>query len=101
MFSKLSYNEKDREKWKKVFQVSFMSSEESENDDVIEVRPLPWRSDRVTTFLHSLDEKAHKKKSPQARRQMKERREGATSSRPKPANVDSTRNAWMFAMCNN
>ena len=61
VFSKLSYNEKDREKWKKVFQVSFMSSEESENDGVIEVRPLPWRSDRVTTFLHSLDEKAHEK----------------------------------------
>ena len=84
-----------------MLQVSFMSSEESESDDVIEVRPLPWRSDRVTTFLHSLDGKAREKKSPQARRQMKTRHEGATSSRPRPADGESTRNAWMFAMCNN
>ena len=34
-----------------------MSSEESESHDVIEVHPLPWRSDRVTKFLHSFDEK--------------------------------------------
>lgn len=39
MFNKLSYNERDREKWSKVFSVKFMSSEESENDDVIEVHP--------------------------------------------------------------
>ena len=98
VFNKLSYNEKDKEKWKKVLQVSFMSSE-----DVIEVRPLPWRSDRVTTFLHSLDHKARETKSPQARRQMKTRREGALSSRPKPTydGDGSALNAWMFAMCNN
>ena len=86
-----------------MLQVSFMSSEESESEDVIEVHPLPWRSDRVTTFFHALDEKAREKKSPQARRQMKARREGSSSSRPKPANEDSSsgRNAWMFAMCNN
>ena len=70
IFMKLSYAEKDREKWKKIFQVNFMSSEESDGNDeeVIEVCLLSWRSDRVTTFLHSLDEKAREEKSPQARR---------------------------------
>ena len=52
MFKKLSYNEKDREKWK-VLQVSFMSSEGSDIEDVIEVQLLPWRSDRFKTFFHS------------------------------------------------
>ena len=70
IFNQLSYNEKDEEKWKKVLQVSFMSSEESKSEDVIEVRPMPWRSDRVTTYLHSLDEKARYRTSPQAKRQM-------------------------------
>ena len=103
-FSKLSYDENDKEKWKKVLQINFMSSEESEDEDVIEVHPIPWRSERVTTFLHSLDDKARDKKSPQARRQMKTRREGAPSSRPQPshdANGRVINNSWMFTMCNN
>ena len=82
---------------------SFMSSEESEEEDVIEVRPLLWRSDRVTTFLHSLDDKARDKKSPQARRQMKSRQEGAPSSRPQPTHDANGQalNPWMFSLCNN
>ena len=37
----------------------FMSSEESddENEDIIIVKPLVWRSERVTQFLQRLDEK--------------------------------------------
>ena len=101
---KLSYAEKDREKWKKIFQVNFMSSEESDGNDeeVIEVHPLSWRSDRVTTFLHSLDEKAREEKSPQARRQMKMRRMGSPSSRAQPTHDDNGQAlpSWVFAMCN-
>ena len=80
-----------------------MSSEESDDGEVIEVRPLPWRSDRVTTFLHSLDDKARDNKSPQARRQMKTRREGAASSRVQPTHgiKGQALNPWMFTMCNN
>ena len=71
--------------------MNFMSSEESDDGDeeVIEVHPLPWPSDRVTTFLHSLDEKAHVEKSSQARRQMKRRCVGRASSRVRPTHDDS------------
>ena len=104
IFQKLSYAEKDREKWK-VFCFSFMSSEESDHSDeeVIEVRPLSRRSERVSSFLHSLDKKAHENKSPQAKRQMKQRRMGDSSSR-----VQLTQDSegqllpkWLFAICNN
>ena len=64
----------------KVLSAEFMSSEDSE-DETIVVRPLPWRSGRVAAFLHSLDDKAQESKSPQARRQMKERKVGGSSSR--------------------
>ena len=103
VFKRLSYDERDREKWKKVFHVNFMSSEESDDGEDIEVRPLSWRSDRVTTFLHSLDDKARDNKSPQARRQMKTRRVGDPSSRVKPTHDSrgQTLNPWMFTMCNN
>ena len=77
-----------------------MSSEESDDGEDIEVRPLSWCSDRVTTFLHSLDDN---NKSPQARRQMKTRRVGDPSSRVKPTHDSRGRtlNPWMFTMCNN
>ena len=84
VFNKCSYAAKDREKWEKILSTEFMSSEESD-EEFIKVRPLPWRSERSVSFLHSLDDKALKEKSPQARRQMKERKVGETSSRILPA----------------
>ena len=98
MFQKLSYAEKDREKWQKVFSINFMSSEESDGEDVIEVRPLPWHSHRVSTFLHSLDEKAKDDKSPQAKGQMKTRCSGTSSARVQPS-VDAKGQvlpSWLF-----
>ena len=97
-FRKLSYAEKDRDKWQKIFSVHFMSSEESEGEDAIKVNPLPWRSNRVSTFLHSLDEKAKDDKSPQAKRQMKTRVLGTSSTRNQPS-VDAKGQAlpsWLF-----
>ncbi len=43
------------------------ASEDSggEENGCIIVRPLPWRSARVDTFFHSLDENAIGEKSPQ------------------------------------
>ena len=49
-----------------------MSSEESENDDMI-VKPLEWQSGIVNGFLLKLDEKALELKSPQTKRQRKTR----------------------------
>ena len=55
---KLSNADRDMKKWKKVFLVNTMSSEESDDGDeeVIKVHPLPCCSDRVITFLHSLED---------------------------------------------
>ena len=89
---------------KKLFCFSFMSSEESDHsDEVIEVRPLSWRSERVASFLHSLDKKANENKSPQAKRQMKQRRMGNFSSRVQPTQDSEGQllPKWLFAICNN
>ena len=71
-----------------MFTFDFTSSEESEcgdaDADVILVQSLPWRSNRVCTFLHSLDDRSIEGKTPQAKRQMKSRRIGNASLR-KPA----------------
>ena len=49
-----------------------MSSEESENDDMI-VKSLEWKSGIVNRFLLKLDGKALELKPPQAKRQQKTR----------------------------
>ena len=65
-----------------------MSSEESddENDDLITVEPINWRTERVSTFLYRLDSKVETAKSSQAKRQRKRRIESSECSlRVKPA----------------
>jgi len=66
-----------------------MSSEESDLDEegkeILIVHQIPWLSDTVNTFKHTLDTQALKLKSPQSIRQMKKRIEGNLSSRPPPA----------------
>ena len=67
--------EKDKEKWEKIIVPSTMSSEESvsENEEALVVKPLRWRSKKVSKFLHQLDEKIGTSKKAQAKRQRKER----------------------------
>ena len=91
-------DEKAREKWLSVLNMEFMSSEESaaeEDEEVIIVHPLPWRSARFDTILRSLDDLIHKEKSPQARRQTKKRVVGLASFRPKPISKEIP--SWAFA----
>lgn len=75
--------EDQRKKWLGVITNEFMSSEESEDETII-VRPLPWRSEYVNEMFRRLDLHSNSKKSPQAKRQMKERISGSPSSRPSP-----------------
>ena len=76
-----------RDKWLKVMTTELMSSEESEDDSIV-VRPLPWRSKYVTNMFEKIDGYCSRKKSSQAKRQMKARKIGETSSRPKPFNLE-------------
>lgn len=71
--------QKDSDKWGKVLVAETMSSEE-ENEEVITVKPLPWRAEKVTSFFHRLDSKVKQSKSTQAKRQRKQRVEGSDYS---------------------
>ena len=82
--------EKEKEKWEKVFTADIISSEEShgDDDDVVVVKCIPWRSSKVTQFFHSLDEMGTQSKSTQAKRQRKRRILGTVASqRSKPSGV--------------
>ena len=77
----------EKDKWAKVLVADVMSSEESdsENEEMLVVKPLPWRSDKVTQFFQQLDEKIERSKKAQARRQRKRRViSNAFSTRPRP-----------------
>ena len=68
--------------WDTIMTTAIMSSEESgydEEEEVLFVHPLPWRSAKVDHFFSTLDKKGMETKSPQARRQMKKRVQGSVS----------------------
>lgn len=71
----------DAEKWGKALTLDMMSSEESD-EEVLKVHSLPWRAVTVGRMFHALDREAAKQRTPQSRRQMKERVVGVESSRP-------------------
>ena len=68
-------SEKEKEKWRKVMCADVMSSEESdvENDGIVLVKELPWRSQLVSDFFGSLDDRISEGKTSQAIRQRKKR----------------------------
>ena len=72
-----------REKWLKVMTAELMSSEESDGDTIV-VHPLPWHSKYVTNMFEKIDGYCCRKKSSQAKRQMKARTSGRSSVRPQP-----------------
>ena len=84
----MSFSNKEvLEKWRQVIKIEYISSEESGVDDeneVIILKSMPWRSVHVGQLFHRLDVKSLEDKSPQARRQMKKRVTGEISSRPRP-----------------
>lgn len=76
--------EESRKKWFSVMKNDFMSSEESGEDDSIIIRPLAWRTSYVSNMFKRIDAYCHARKSPQARRQTKQRVNGCTSNRSVP-----------------
>lgn len=98
MFEAGSYkDEGEKEMWRKIMTMDFMSSDEScieEGDEVLVSKPLPWESGKVTHFKQALDDAALQEKSPLAKRQMKPRHRGMHSSRLKPSREYPS---WAFA----
>ena len=81
----------DKEKWKCVLSMEYMSSDESSTEgdkEIIFSHPLPWLSPNVQHLKRTLDETSKKEKSPQARRMVKDRVEGSYSSRPRPVGTN-------------
>ena len=87
MFEAGSYeNDCEKEKWQSILMMDFMSTDEScteEESDVLVFKPLPWEAASVTAFKAVLDNAALGHNSPLAKRQMKPRRKGIPSHRPK------------------
>ena len=90
--------EEQRVKWLKVVSNEYMSSEESGEDDTLLVHPIPWRSQYVDQMFKKIDAFCTNKRSPQARRQMKQRSVGSPSSRQCP--IDSAPE-WAVAIDTN
>ena len=74
---------REKEMWVKILTLELVSSEESGTDDgeeVLIIRPIPWRSARVCHMFRELDRQSLTNKSPQSRRQMKRRVLGENSA---------------------
>lgn len=70
----MTFSDHNKKKWREALHIK-MSSEESavEGDlEVIEVKPLPWRSEEANDVLRRLDDRILSDRSPQSRRQAKE-----------------------------
>ena len=81
----------EKRKWAELMDISYMSSEESEGEDTIIIRPLAWLTEEVNQFKKSLDDARYSAQTPQAKRQMKKRTTGDNSLREKPSGSD-----WIF-----
>ena len=89
-----------KDKWLPIVTMDFMSSDESASDEGKEVlltKPLQWESLCVAEFKRSLDDAAIEQKSPLAKRQMKPRKRGIPSDKPKPCGNYPT---WTFLVDN-
>ena len=97
MLTKSGMAQKEKDKWTKVLVVGMMSSEESdpENEEIISVKLLPWRTEKISTFFHLLDSKVQTLKSVQAKRQRKDRVVSSIYSlRSKPAGIQYKLPDW-------
>ena len=74
-----------RQKWLNVMTNDMMSSEESGEEGTLVIHRPRWRSEYVLSMFGKIDDYCRARKSPQARRQMKNRSVvGVESSHPAP-----------------
>ena len=81
-----------KEKWAFSLTAEFMSSEESaseseENEGKFIIRPIPWRSEKISSFFASLDKKAAKNQSRRSVRMTMGRKPGLPSHRAMPTGL--------------
>ena len=89
-----------KERWKPALHIDMMSSEDSEWEEDNEgnsyktfmTRPIPWRSEKVSSFFHTLDHKAKKSSSEKSVMMSFGRRKGVPTDRQKPEDLPD----WLF-----
>ena len=89
---------KHRNMWENILSVEMMSSENSgddSSDDTIFVKPLPWRSSEVNSFMARLDEQTLSTKSVSSKRMSRKRTTGEDSARSQPSSEDLP--LWAFS----
>ena len=62
---------KERKKVSEILDSQYMSSKESEGDNAMKIRPLPWLGTAANQFKKMLDDKKAKQLSSQSKRQTK------------------------------
>ena len=77
-------SEKDKTPWRECLVEELVSSEESDEDGAFVIHPLPWRSEKVTTFFTSLNRKGDRRKSRKSKMMTFERKTGFMSDRARP-----------------
>ena len=91
MLKNKKLSEEQRTKWLKVMRTEVMSSEESDvdgnGDEVLHIRPLPWRSSEVNRMFAKIDTYIMAGKSPASKRQLKKKSQGEVSSRHLSAEI--------------
>lgn len=85
--------------WEPCLVPELMSSEESDDDDENDeggfvVRPLVWRSDKVTNLFNKLDHKSKKNASVRSKKMTFSRKSGLPSDRQRPP--DGNLPDWCF-----
>lgn len=78
----ISHN--DKPKLLEALVPDLMSSEDSDDDGSFTVRPLPWRSSKISEIINALDEKYNKRRSRKSKVMTFVRKEGSVSDRPQP-----------------
>ena len=83
-------DESHRECWLEALKIDTMSSEESDKEneeDILVVRPLSWRSTEYEKLLKIIDKNREECRSSQAKRQLLKRVRGPFSSRNRPDDI--------------
>jgi len=85
VFAQMEISDRDEQKWEQVLELDYMSSEDTDGENKLNIwpLPLPWRSERVQKYrLSRLQDK--KTMNPQSKRQRKTKTIGTPGSTPKP-----------------
>ena len=91
VFEQIELEEEERKKLIEILDLQYMSSEESEGENTLKVKPLPWLTTTASQFKKTLDEEKEKQLNSQSKRQAKRKIVGDLSDRERP---DGT--GWML-----